>query len=86
MREGRSTLSSCGVMDGEKDYCFISLYRGTINPFSCYISPNQSKTLGAAILHCFDTFMLAFIATPITYMATSINSGANYYFVGRQLQ
>ena len=47
----------------------IALYRGTIKLFSLYviflrIIPRTWLPLDAAILHCSETFMLAFIVTP----------------------
>ena len=47
----------------------IALYRGTIKLFSLHviflrIIPRTWLPLDAAIMHCSETFMLAFIVTP----------------------
>ena len=57
------------------NYCFIQRYSIRIF-FTCYISPNHSKNLvtlykiDAAILHCSESFMLAFIVTPKYFSIT----------------
>ena len=53
----------------------IDLYKGTIKLFSLYviflrIIPTTWLPLGAAMLHCSDTLMLAFIVTPKCFSFT----------------
>ena len=55
----------------------IALYRGTIKLLSLYviflrIIPRTWLPLDAAILHCSETFMLAFIVTPKSFSFTVI--------------
>ena len=50
----------------------IALYKGTIKLVSLYVIflrliPRTWLPLDAAILHCSDTFMLAFIVTPKSF-------------------
>ena len=55
----------------------IALYRGTIKLLSLYdiflrIIPRTWLPLDAAILHCSETFMLAFIVTPKSFSFTAV--------------
>ena len=56
----------------------IALYRGSINLFSLYVRflriiPRTRLPSYAAILHCSDTFMLAFIVIPKYFLKASFD-------------
>ena len=63
------------VFQVRSNYCLIQRYNQSIF-FIYYILPNHSRIwlpIEAAILHCSETFMLAFIVTPKSFVFTVLH-------------